>query len=41
MNAEPPDDDPIELWGRRIGRGLAIATACGLGLYLLAPYVFR
>ena len=33
-------EDPIELWGRRIGRGLGYAIATGLLIYLLAAYVF-
>jgi hypothetical protein len=23
----PPSDDPIEVWGRRIGRGLSVVVA--------------
>lgn len=36
---EPPHDDPMEVWGRRIGRGLAVAVALGLAIYLLATYL--
>lgn len=37
--ADPPDDDPMELWGRRIGRGLAIAAGLALAYYLLSTYL--
>ena len=33
-------EDPIELWGRRIGRSLGYMIAIILLLYLLATYVF-
>jgi hypothetical protein len=33
-------DDPIELWGRRIGRSLGYLIATALLFYLLATYVF-
>lgn len=32
-------DDPIELWGRRIARGLAAVAAAGLLVYLILVYV--
>jgi len=35
----PPEDDPIEVWGRRIGRGLAILVGLGLAYYLFATYL--
>ncbi|HEY9213809.1 MAG TPA: hypothetical protein VIQ29_14505 [Ancylobacter sp.] len=35
----PPDDDPIEVWGRRIGRGLAIVAILVLAYYLFATYL--
>jgi len=31
--------DPIELWGRRIGRGLSLAACIGLGIYLYMTYL--
>ena len=31
--------DPIELWGRRIGRGLAAVAFIGFCAYLYATYV--
>ncbi|MCS0497366.1 hypothetical protein [Ancylobacter mangrovi] len=36
---DPPEDDPIEVWGRRIGRGLAIVVGLALAYYLLATYL--
>jgi hypothetical protein len=33
--------DPIELWGRRIGRILSLIVFIGLAIYLLATYVVR
>ncbi|WAC29147.1 MULTISPECIES: hypothetical protein [unclassified Ancylobacter] len=36
---DPPDNDPMEVWGRRIGRGLAVVAALGLGLWLIATYL--
>lgn len=44
FGAGSPDqapDDPIELWGRRIGRTLGYLIGAGLLIYLLATYVFR
>jgi len=39
-----PDDapgaiDPIELWGRRIGRALSLIVFVGLAVYLYLTYV--
>ncbi len=34
------DDDRIEIWGRRIGRGLGICFAIFLLAHLLTKYVF-
>jgi hypothetical protein len=34
-------DDRIELWGRRIGRGLSLAALIGLALYLYVTYVAK
>jgi hypothetical protein len=34
-------DDRIELWGRRIGRGLSLAAFVGLALYLYVTYVAK
>ena len=33
------ENDPIELWGRRIGRVLSAIAFVGLALYLYATYV--
>ena len=32
------ETDPIEIWGRRIGRALAVLAILGLGLYLWATH---
>lgn len=34
-------DDPIELWGRRIGRTLGYAFALYLIWHIMSTYVFR
>ncbi len=34
------ENDNIELWGKRIGRGLGYLFAAGLLVYLLKTYVF-
>ena len=39
--AEGGTTDPIELWGRRIGRTLSLIVFVGLAIYLLATYVLR
>ena len=31
--------DPIELWGRRIGRGLSLVAFVALAIYLYVTYV--
>ncbi|MDQ0349897.1 hypothetical protein [Ancylobacter vacuolatus] len=36
---DPPPDDPMEVWGRRLGRGLAVVVALGLVVYLFATYL--
>ena len=36
-DAEPPD--AVELWGRRIGRGLSLAGCIALGIYLYVTYL--
>ena len=33
--------DPIELWGRRIGRALSLAAFVGLAIYLYVTYFTR
>ncbi len=33
------EHDPIELWGRRIGRGLGAIGVVGLVIYLYAAYI--
>jgi len=35
------DGDAIELWGRRIGRGLSLVAFIGLAIYLYVTYVAR
>jgi hypothetical protein len=37
--ADAPAGDPIEIWGRRIGRALGAVALVGLCLYLYATYV--
>jgi hypothetical protein len=39
--AEGGATDPIELWGRRIGRTLSLIVFIGLAIYLFATYVLR
>jgi hypothetical protein len=39
--AEGGGTDPIELWGRRIGRILSLVVFVGLAVYLFATYVVR
>ncbi|MFD2029968.1 hypothetical protein ACFSKM_06030 [Ancylobacter dichloromethanicus] len=34
-----PEDDPMEVWGRRIGRGLAVVAGLVLAYYLFATYL--
>ncbi|WP_281063256.1 hypothetical protein [Ancylobacter gelatini] len=36
---EPPPDDPMEVWGRRIGRSLAVIAALVLVYYLFSTYL--
>lgn len=37
--ADKDEDDRIEVWGTRIGRGLGLVFAIGLAIYLLVTYV--
>lgn len=37
--AEGGATDPVELWGRRIGRGLSLAGFIGLAAYLYWAYL--
>ena len=39
--AEGGRTDPIELWGRRIGRLLSLVFFIGLAIYLFATYAVR
>lgn len=39
LQPPPPEDDPIEIWGQRIGRGLAIVAGLGLAAYLVLTYL--
>ena len=32
-------EDPIELWGRRIGRALSLIAVIGLAIYLFVTYL--
>jgi hypothetical protein len=34
-----PEHDPIELWGKRIGRGLSLIGFVALAIYLYVTYV--
>jgi hypothetical protein len=34
-------DDAIEVWGRRIGRGLSLAALVALAIYLYVTYVAK
>lgn len=39
MSAADKDvDDPIEVWGTRIGRGAGVVFAIGLAIYIFATY---
>lgn len=38
-NDSPGSIDPVELWGRRIGRALSLAAFLGLAAYLYLTYV--
>lgn len=37
--ADADSSDPVELWGRRIGRGLAALAFLGFCIYLYLTYV--
>jgi hypothetical protein len=39
--AEGGGTDPLELWGRRIGRMLSLVVFIGLAIYLFATYAVR
>lgn len=39
--SEADADDAIEIWGRRIGRGLALVAAAALIVHLLVTYVLK
>ena len=36
---DPNDDDPVEVWGRRIGRSLAVVACIVLAAYLIFTYL--
>lgn len=38
---DAPSDDPVEIWGRRIGRGLGLVAVVALVLHLLFTYVLK
>jgi hypothetical protein len=38
LAARGESDDPAEIWGKRIGRGLAIAVGIGCVIYLVMTY---
>jgi len=37
--ADAPADDPIEIWGTRIGRGLGVVFFIGLLVYMAVTYL--
>ncbi len=37
--SEPPENDPMEVWGRRLGRGLAVLACLVLAYYLFTTYL--
>ena len=37
--ADAPADDPIEVWGTRIGRGLGVLFFIGLLIYMAVTYL--
>jgi len=37
--ADAPADDPIEVWGTRIGRGLGLIFFIGLLIYMAVTYL--
>ena len=39
--ATDAENDPIELWGRRIGRGLSLIAFVALAIYLYVTYFAR
>jgi hypothetical protein len=41
VDATGPDGtrDPVELWGRRIGRALSLLAVIGLSIYLYVTYL--
>lgn len=39
--ADAAPDDAVEIWGRRIGRALALVVAIGLLVHLVTTYVLR
>jgi hypothetical protein len=38
---DDPPDDAIELWGRRIGRGLSLLGVIVLAIYLFVTYILK
>lgn len=39
--ADVSREDPVEIWGRRIGRGLALVAAAALIVHLVVTYVLH
>lgn len=39
--ADVDQNDPVEVWGTRIGRGLGLIAAIGLAIYLFITYVLN
>ena len=37
--ADAPENDPIEIWGTRIGRGLGVVFFIGLVIYMAVTYL--
>lgn len=39
--ADVPENDPVEMWGTRIGRVLSVIFVVALVIYLIDAYVLR
>ncbi|MGA0562720.1 hypothetical protein ACO2RV_09735 [Ancylobacter sp. VNQ12] len=37
--SDPPENDPMEVWGRRLGRGLAVLACLVLAYYFFTTYL--
>lgn len=38
-SAPRPEEDPAEIWGKRVGRGLALVVGAGCLVYLYLTYI--